>query len=97
MVRFEYSKLVLLRPHSLIVAGPTRPARHHYRSGRTSKHARCLEGALQVTLCLLSENVDLDGLSVIEIFDAHESLNEQGLGKVEVDVHDAHHGDTHVC
>ena len=33
MVRFGYSKLMLLRPHSLIVAGPTRPARHYYRSG----------------------------------------------------------------
>ena len=67
------------------------------KPGRTSKHARCLERTLQVTLCLLSENVDLDRLGVIEIFDTHESLNEQGLGKVEVDVHDGHHGDTHVC
>jgi len=55
-----------------------------------SKHTRCLERMLEVALYLLSEDVYFDGLSVVEVFYAYESLNELGVGEVEIDVHDAH-------
>ena len=34
--------------------------------------------------------------SVVEVLDTHECLDEEGLSEFEVDVHDTHHGDTHV-
>jgi len=40
--------------------------------------------------------VDGDGLGIIEVLKAHESLYEEGLRVLEVEVHSAHHGDAHV-
>jgi len=40
--------------------------------------------------------VDGDRLGVVQVLDAHEGLDEERLGELEVDVHDGHHGDSHV-
>lgn len=62
----------------------------------TSEHGGGLEGALEVAGGGLAEDVERDGLGVVEVLDAHERLDEEGLGEVEVDVHDAHHREAHV-
>ena len=38
----------------------------------------------------------MDRLSIVKALDAHECLDEQGLGVFQVEVHDAHHGETHI-
>jgi len=61
-----------------------------------TKHTSGFEWAFEVSDSGFSENVDGDGFGIVDVLDTHEGLDEQGLGEVEVEVHDAHHGDTHV-
>jgi hypothetical protein len=61
-----------------------------------AKHASGFEWAFEVADSGFSEDVDGDEFGVVDVLDAHEGLDEKGLREVEVKVHDAHHGDTHV-
>jgi len=63
---------------------------------RTAEHASNLERPLKVSSSGFSKDVDGDRLGVVQVLDAHESLDEERLGELEVDVHDGHHGDSHV-
>src|SRR5882757_4187241 len=62
----------------------------------TTKHTGCFEGALKVVLGFFANNVYLDKLGIVNVFESHERLNEEGLGIVEIEVHYTHHPDTHV-
>lgn len=63
----------------------------------TSKHATTsLEGSLKITFGRLVENVDRDGLRVVESLETHKSLDEERLGIVHVEVEENHHGEAHV-
>lgn len=62
-----------------------------------SEHARArLERALEVALGGLSQDVDRDGLRVVQVLDAHEALDEERLRVLEVAVQDRHHRDAEV-
>jgi hypothetical protein len=61
-----------------------------------TEHTSGFEWAFEVTDSRFAEDVDGDGFGVVDVLDAHEGLDEQGLREVEIEVHDTHHGDTHV-
>lgn len=55
-----------------------------------------LEWSLQVTLCWPVEDVDRNWLGLDQVFESHESLDEERLGVFHVAVEERHHEDTHV-
>ena len=61
-----------------------------------TKHTSDFERAFGVADSGFSEDVDGDRFGVVYVLDAHERLDERGLREVEVEIHDTHHGDTHV-
>jgi hypothetical protein len=61
-----------------------------------TKHTSGFEWAFEVADSGFSEDVDGDGFGVINVLDTYEGLDEQRLREVKVEVHDAHHGNTHV-
>lgn len=61
-----------------------------------TEHASGFEWAFEIADSGFSEDVDSNGFGIVDILDAHEGLDEQGLREMEVEVHDTHHGDTHV-
>jgi hypothetical protein len=64
----------------------------------TSKHRRCtLERPLQISLRLASQDIYRHGFRVIQVFEAHDALCEEGLGVAQVAVEAAHHEDAQVC
>lgn len=63
----------------------------------TSEHTGNFEWTFKISGSWSTQDVNSDGFSVVEVFDTHESLDEEGLSEFEVDVHDGHHCDTHVC
>jgi hypothetical protein len=66
------------------------------KAGHTAHKTRRCERTLEVTSRGFSKDVDSNGLGVDEALDAHERLNEERLGELEVEVHNTHHGDTKV-
>lgn len=52
-----------------------------------------LKRPLQIALRRLSKHVDLDLVRLVERLEAHESLHEEGLGVLHVEVEEAHHCD----
>lgn len=54
-----------------------------------------LEGALEVAGSGLAKDVDLDNVALEGALDGDDALDEQGVGVLEVHVHESHHGDTH--
>jgi hypothetical protein len=54
-----------------------------------------LERTLEVTGGGLAEEVDLGHVVLEGALEGDDALDEEGVGVVEVEVHDAHHGDTH--
>lgn len=44
----------------------------------------------------VSEEVDGARFGVVDVLDTDEGLGDQGLCKVEVEVREIHHGNTHV-
>ena len=52
------------------------------------------EWAFEVADSGFSEDVDGHGFGIVDILDAHEGLDEQGVCEVELQVHDTYHGDT---
>lgn len=63
---------------------------------RTAHKTGSGEGTLEITCGWFVEDVDGDGLGVEKTLETHESLDEKGLGKFEVAMHDGHHGDAKV-
>lgn len=54
-----------------------------------------LEGTLEVARGGLAVKVDLDQVALEQSLDRQDGLNQQRVGVLEVQVHKAHHGDTH--
>ena len=62
----------------------------------TSEHTGYFERAFEVSGGWLPEDVDGHGFSVVDVFEAHECLDEEGLSEFKVYVHDGHHGNPHI-
>jgi len=62
----------------------------------TSEHTGCFEWTFEVSNSWFTQDMNRNGFSVVDVLDTHECLDEEGLSKFEVYVHDTHHGDTHV-
>jgi hypothetical protein len=54
-----------------------------------------LEGALQITRSGLAKHVDLDEVRLQRALDGEDRLDQEGVGVLEVQVHDTHHADAH--
>lgn len=54
-----------------------------------------LEGPLEVARSGLAEGVDLEEVVLEGALEGDDALDEQRVGVLEVDVHDAHHAHTH--
>lgn len=57
--------------------------------------AASLEGALEVAGSGLAEQVDLDQVALEGALERDDALDEERVGVLEVEVHDAHHADAH--
>jgi len=57
--------------------------------------ARGLPGSLELANGRLSEQVDLDQVALKGALEGNDGLDEEGVGVLEVEVHDGHHADTH--
>lgn len=54
-----------------------------------------LEGTLEVAAGGLAEDVDLGKVGLEGALEGDDGLDEEGVGVLEVEVHDAHHEDAH--
>ena len=72
------------------------PKEVHKAIRHTAEHTSNLKRSLEVTHSGPAEEVNVNGLGIVKILNAHERLDEEGLGVLHVDVHEAHHSDTHV-
>lgn len=54
-----------------------------------------LEGALEVAGGGLAPDVDLDNVVLKGALQGDDALDEEGVGVLEVDVHEGHHADSH--
>lgn len=54
-----------------------------------------LEGALEVAAGGLAVDVDLDEVALEGALDGQDALDEEGVGVLHVQVHEAHDGDAH--
>lgn len=64
---------------------------------RTTEHpSTALKWPLQITLRFLAQNVERDGLRVVEVLEAHNTLDEERLGVAHVSVEAAHHKDAEI-
>ena len=54
-----------------------------------------LPGALKLANSGSAEEVDLDEVALESALEGDDGLDEEGVGVVEVKVHDTHHADTH--
>ena len=55
--------------------------------------ARGLPGSLELANGRLSEQVDLDQVALKGALEGNDGLDEEGVGVLEVEVHDGHHAD----
>lgn len=60
----------------------------------SSKHGGGLEGSLEIANGGLAKDVDLDNVLLDGRLDGHDGLQQQRVGVLHVDVHEAHHGDS---
>jgi hypothetical protein len=65
-------------------------AAHH-----AAEAAGSLPGALELANSGSAEEVDLDEVALERALEGDDRLDEEGVGVVEVQVHDTHHADTH--
>lgn len=59
------------------------------------KTSGLLEGTLEVATGGLTEDVDLGKVGLEGALEGDDGLDEEGVGVLEVEMHDAHHEDTH--
>jgi hypothetical protein len=63
----------------------------------TTEHSSAgLEWPFEVAFCRFAENVNGDGLGVVNTLHAHESLHEEWLGVFKIDMHEGHHRNSDV-
>ena len=62
----------------------------------TEEASRRLEWPLEVALCGLAEDVELDHLGLVEALETEDALHEERLGELEVEVHDGDDGNAGV-
>lgn len=65
-------------------------AAHH-----AAEAAGSLPGTLELAGGGLAEDVDLDEVALEGALEGNDGLDQERVGVVEVEVHDAHHADTH--
>jgi hypothetical protein len=57
--------------------------------------ARCLPGSLELADGRLSEQVNLDQVTLEGTLEGDDGLDEERVGVLEVEMHDTHHANTH--
>lgn len=65
-------------------------------SKRTTKHRGDLEWSFEVALGCFPEYMNSNNFCIIQVLQAHKSLDEEGLSVLHVYMEEGHHGDAKV-